>query len=44
MLALEIGINQKYKSVKFLENNGFFVQKIIKDYQNMDRHIFAIKL
>ena len=43
MLALEIGINQKYKSVKFLENNGFLC-KIIKDYQNIDRHIFAIKL
>ena len=44
ILAMEIGIDQKYKSIKFLENNGFYVQKIIKDYQNIDRHIFAIKL
>ena len=44
ILAMEIGIDQKYKSIKFLENNGFYVQQIIKDYQNIDRHIFAIKL
>ncbi len=43
ILAMEIGLGQKYKSLKLLKNNGFYVTKIIKDYQNIDRCIFAIK-
>ena len=33
LLAMEIGMGQYYKTSELLKNNGFFVLKIIKDYE-----------
>ena len=43
-LIIEIGKNQKYKVIKFLNNNNFFVNKIVKDLSNTDRCIISTKL
>ncbi len=41
MLALEIGNEQIYKVSKILTDNNFCVRKIIKDYKNNVRCVFA---
>ena len=43
-LVLEIGHNQKDKVIKMLKNNGFFIQKVIKDFGQNNRCITSIKL
>ena len=43
-LIIEIGSNQKYKVVNLLNNNNFFINKIIKDLSNHDRCIVSTKL
>ena len=43
-LILEIGYNQKYKVIKFLEEKNFFTNKIIKDYGNNIRCIVSTKI
>jgi release factor glutamine methyltransferase len=43
-LVLEIGHNQKYKVINMLKNNGFFVQKVIKDLGQNNRCIISIKI
>lgn len=44
LLALEIGLGQHYKVCELLRSSGFYVSKIIKDYQNIKRCIFAVKI
>ena len=41
---LEIGCHQRYKTIKKLEDNNFFINKIIKDYGNNDRCIVSTKI
>ena len=41
---LEIGINQKNKVIKILKEEGFYVNKAIKDYGNNDRCIISTKI
>ena len=41
---MEIGLGQSYKVSDLLKANGFFVSKIIKDYQGIKRFIFSIKI
>ena len=43
-LIIEIGKNQKYKVIKFLNKNNFFVNKTVKDLSNLDRCIISTKL
>ena len=43
-LIIEIGENQKYKVIKFLNKNNFFVNKTVKDLSNIDRCIISTKL
>ena len=43
-LVLEIGHNQKDKVIKMLKNNGFFIQKVIKDLGQNNRCITSIKI
>ena len=43
-LVLEIGHNQKDKVSKILKNNGFFIQKVIKDLGRNNRCITSIKI
>ena len=43
-LIIEIGKNQKYKMIKFLKSNNFFVKNIIKDLSGHDRCIISVKL
>ena len=43
-LIIEIGKDQKYKMVRFLKNNNFFVKKVIKDLSGHDRCIISVKL
>ena len=43
-LILEIGYDQKYKVSKFLKENNFFINKIIKDYGNNYRCIVSTKI
>ncbi len=43
-LFLEIGFDQKNKVKKILENNGFYIKKVIKDLSNHDRCIVSIKI
>ena len=42
-LIVEIGSDQKYKVIKLLNNNNFFVNKIVKDLSNLDRCIISTK-
>ena len=44
LLAIEIGLGQHYKVSELLKNNGFFIIKTIKDYQNIKRCIFSKKI
>lgn len=41
---LEIGFNQKNKVIKILKEEGFYVNKAIKDYGNNDRCIVSTKI
>jgi release factor glutamine methyltransferase len=41
---LEIGFNQKNKVIKILKEEGFFVNKAIKDYGNNDRCVISTKI
>ena len=41
---LEIGFNQKNKVIKLLKEEGFYVNKAIKDYGNNDRCIISTKI
>ena len=41
---LEIGFNQKNKVIKVLKEEGFYVNKAIKDYGNNDRCIISTKI
>ena len=41
---LEIGFNQKNKVKKILKEEGFYVNKTIKDYGNNDRCIISTKI
>ena len=41
---LEIGFNQKNKVIKILKEEGFYVNKAIKDYGNNDRFIISTKI
>ena len=43
-LILEIGHNQKIKVSKILKNNGFFIQKVVKDLGQKNRCIISIKI
>ena len=43
-LFLEIGFDQKNKVKNILENNGFYIKKVIKDLSNHDRCIVSIKI
>ena len=42
--VLEIGFDQKNKTLKILKNNGFFINKVVKDYGKNDRCIICTKL
>ena len=42
-LILEIGFDQKLKTMKLLKNEGFYVNKVVKDYGNNDRCIISTK-
>ena len=41
---LEIGFNQKNKVIKILKEEGFYVNKVIKDYGKNDRCIISTKI
>ncbi len=41
---LEIGFNQKKKVKNLLEKNGYYINKVIKDYGNNDRCIISTKI
>ena len=41
---LEIGFNQKNKVIGILKEEGFYVNKVIKDYGNNDRCIISTKI
>ena len=41
---LEIGFNKKNKAVEILKEEGFFINKAIKDYGNNDRCIISTKI
>ena len=43
-LILEIGFDQKLKTMKFLKNEGFYVNRVVKDYGNNDRCIISTKV
>ena len=43
-LILEIGHNQKEKVSMLLKNNGFFIQKVIKDFGKKNRCIVSMKI
>ena len=42
--VLEIGFDQKNKTLEILKNNGFFINKVVKDYGKNDRCIICTKL
>ena len=43
-LILEIGFNQKNKVKEILKKNGFYINKVLKDYGNNDRCIISTKI
>tara|TARA_B100001057_G_scaffold380367_1_gene386018 strand:- start:1290 stop:2129 length:840 start_codon:yes stop_codon:yes gene_type:complete len=43
-LIIEIGSNQKYKMIKILKNNNYYINKIKKDLSNHDRCMVCTKL
>ena len=44
LLAMEIGFGQYYKTSQILKNNGFFIFKIIRDFQSIKRCVIAKKI
>ena len=42
-LILEIGHKQKFKSIKILNENGFYINKISRDLSGKDRCIISTK-
>ncbi len=44
LLAMEIGIGQHSKVTNILKKNGFFILKIVKDFQNIKRCILAKRI
>ena len=43
-LILEIGFNQKNEVKKILKKEGFYINKVLKDYGNNDRCIISTKI
>ena len=43
-LIIEIGNNQKYKVIKVLNKNNFYINKIIRDFSKYDRCIVSTKI
>lgn len=43
-LIMEIGLMQYNKTFKILKENGFYVKKIVKDYQRINRCVVAQKI
>ena len=43
-LILEIGFNQVIKTTKILKTNGFYVNRIVKDFSRINRCIVSTKL
>ena len=43
LLILEIGFDQKEKVKKILIDNGFYINKVVKDFANNDRCIISTK-
>ena len=43
-LIIEIGTNQKYRLMKFLRQNNFYINKVIKDFAKHDRCIVSTKI
>ena len=43
-LILEIGFNQREKVKSLLENKGYYIDKVIKDYADNDRCIICTKI
>ena len=43
-LVLEIAYDQKYKVKKLLKDEGYYINKIIKDYSKNDRCIISTKI
>ena len=43
-LVLEIGFGQKYKVKKLLKDKGFYINKVLKDYADIDRCIISTKI
>ena len=42
--VLEIGFDQKNKALNILKNNGFYINKVVKDYGNNDRCVVSTKI
>ena len=43
-LILEIGFDQKNKTMQILKNNSFFINKVLKDYGKNYRCIVSTKI
>ena len=43
-LILEIGLNQEIKVKEILKRNGFFINKVVKDFSGINRCIVSTKL
>ena len=44
LLAIEMGLGQHYKVFNLLRDNGYYILKVVKDYQNIKRCIIAKKI
>ena len=44
IFILEIGYNQKNKAIQMLKNKGFYIKKVLKDYNKNDRCIISAKI
>jgi len=44
IFVLEIGYNQKNKTIQMLKNKDFYIKKVLKDYGRNDRCIISIKI
>ena len=44
LFILEIGCNQKNKTIQMLKNKGFYIKKVLKDYGKNDRCIISTKI
>ena len=43
-LVLEVGFDQKYKVKKLLKEEGFYINRVLKDLGNNDRCIISNKI